>query len=229
MSKELHIEKAIDSNLKPVKDSDGTSTALEISTDKTRVKGLEVTGEAKGQTPTVGNGFATKQYVDDNVGGTSYWLQVWTGRQYTRYDNWFFPSTTYSVNSANWNTTFNSPSLPTSWADSYNPQIVVPKACTLTEYTYTGNFQTSQDYEFALMKGTGVTYGSAGNYTLSQVGATQSVSSATANILYEIGQTGLSVSLSKGDMLVPAFRRTTEDTSTYRFLELSFSIVCEIG
>lgn len=162
-------------------------------------------------------------------GGTSYWIQQWSARFYTRYDNWYFPSTTYSANSTNWNSSFNSSSLPTSWADSYNPQIVVPKACTITEYTYTGNFQTSQDYEFALMKGTGVTYGSAGNYTLSQVGVTQSVSSATANILYEIGQTGLSVSLAKGDTLIPAWRRTTEDTSTYRYLEMSFSIVCEVS
>lgn len=229
MSKHLSIDNALDGNLKPVKDSDGTLSALELSDDKARVKSLEISGQAKGQTPTTGDGLATKQYVDDNGGGTSYWIQQWSARFYTRYDNWYFPSTTYSTNSTNWNSSFNSSSLPTTWADSYNPQIVVPKACTITEYTYTGNFQTSQDYEFALMKGTGVTYGSAGDYTLSQVGATQSVSSATANILYEIGQTGLSVSLAKGDTLIPAWRRTTEDTSTYRYLEMSFSIVCEVS
>ena len=45
MSKALHIDKAVDSNLKPVKDSDGTLTALEISTDKVRVNNLEVIGD----------------------------------------------------------------------------------------------------------------------------------------------------------------------------------------
>tara|TARA_R100000655_G_scaffold566_2_gene2302 strand:- start:2654 stop:3235 length:582 start_codon:yes stop_codon:yes gene_type:complete len=45
MSKALHIDKAVDSNLKPVKDSDGSLTALEISTDKVRTKSLDVIGD----------------------------------------------------------------------------------------------------------------------------------------------------------------------------------------
>jgi len=45
MPKPLSIDKAVDGNLKPVKDSDGTVTALEISTDNVRVKNdLEVLG-----------------------------------------------------------------------------------------------------------------------------------------------------------------------------------------
>ena len=45
MSKALQIDRAVDGNLKPVKDSDGSLTALEISTDKVRVKNLEVIGD----------------------------------------------------------------------------------------------------------------------------------------------------------------------------------------
>ena len=45
MSKPLSIDRAVDGNLKPVKDSDGTLTALELSTDTVRVKNLEVTGD----------------------------------------------------------------------------------------------------------------------------------------------------------------------------------------
>ena len=45
MSKSLHIDRAVDSNLKPVKDSDGILTALELSTDNVRVKNLEVLGD----------------------------------------------------------------------------------------------------------------------------------------------------------------------------------------
>ena len=40
MSKTLQIDKAVDKHLKPVKDLDGTSTALEISAEDVRVKNL---------------------------------------------------------------------------------------------------------------------------------------------------------------------------------------------
>jgi len=45
MLKALQIDKAVDGNLKPVKDSDGTLTALEVSTDNVRIKNLEVLGD----------------------------------------------------------------------------------------------------------------------------------------------------------------------------------------
>ena len=47
--KALSIDRAVDGNLKPVKDSDGTMTALEISTDNVRIKNLEVLGDFKYQ------------------------------------------------------------------------------------------------------------------------------------------------------------------------------------
>tara|TARA_R110002110_G_scaffold254060_1_gene469905 strand:+ start:368 stop:955 length:588 start_codon:yes stop_codon:yes gene_type:complete len=43
--KALSIDKPLDSNLRPVKDSDGTMSALELSVDKVRVKNLEVLGD----------------------------------------------------------------------------------------------------------------------------------------------------------------------------------------
>ena len=45
MVKALQIDRAVDGNLKPVKDSDGTLTALELSTDNVRIKNLEVLGD----------------------------------------------------------------------------------------------------------------------------------------------------------------------------------------
>lgn len=42
--KSLGVDKPLDGNIKPVKDSDGTMSAIELSTGKVRVKGLEVTG-----------------------------------------------------------------------------------------------------------------------------------------------------------------------------------------
>ena len=43
--KALGIDRAVDGNLKPVKDSDGTLTSMEISADKIRVKNLDVIGD----------------------------------------------------------------------------------------------------------------------------------------------------------------------------------------
>ena len=43
--KPLSIDQPVDGNLKSVKDSDGTLTALEVSTDNVRVKNLEVLGD----------------------------------------------------------------------------------------------------------------------------------------------------------------------------------------
>tara|TARA_R110002110_G_scaffold175325_1_gene378827 strand:- start:2500 stop:3762 length:1263 start_codon:yes stop_codon:yes gene_type:complete len=48
MPKPLSIDRAVDKHLKPVKDSDGTLTALEISTDTVRVKDLVVSGTTSG-------------------------------------------------------------------------------------------------------------------------------------------------------------------------------------
>ncbi len=48
MPKMLHIDMPVDGNLKPVKDSDGTLTSLELSTNSIRVKDIEVTGHLYG-------------------------------------------------------------------------------------------------------------------------------------------------------------------------------------
>lgn len=46
--KNLILDNPVDEHLKPVKDSDGTSTAIELSTEKVKVKDLEVTGSTTG-------------------------------------------------------------------------------------------------------------------------------------------------------------------------------------
>ena len=63
---------------------------------------------------------------------------------------------------------------------------------------------------------------------MSNVGATQAITISTSNIYYKAEQTGLSVSFAAGDMLLPALRRTTLDTSAYKYVELSFSAVFEV-
>ena len=47
------------------------------------------------------------------------------------------------------------------------------------------------------------------------------------NIIYKWEQTGLSTSVSAGDMLLPAFRRTTDNDSSYSYCEIGLSIIME--
>lgn len=163
------------------------------------------------------------------TGGTAYWMPQWSFRWFSKNLNWYFPSTTYGANYYNANGTQSSTSLPSTWYDAYNPCIVVPKACTLTDYTFQGNFNNAQTYEVALMRGPAVTFGSAGDYSLAQIGATQSQVVGTANIQYRIGQTGLSQALAVGDILVPCLRRSTTDTATTYYPEQVFSLIAEIS
>ena len=44
----LSVDNSVDSNLRPVKDSDGTLSSLEMATDKIRVKNLEIIGHITG-------------------------------------------------------------------------------------------------------------------------------------------------------------------------------------
>ena len=170
-------------------------------------------------TPSANNHVATKNYVD----GTHKWHYHVGSRFYTRYDNWYFPSASYGVASVNWSATYAASSLPTYWYDSYNPCIVVPEACKINSYHIYGNFTSSQTYEFALLKGS-PSYGSAGNTSLSQIGATQS-QVATSGVYYKLEQTGLNVSCLAGDILLPCLRRTTTDTSSYYYFEFALNIV----
>ena len=59
--KNLSTDSPVDSHLKPVKDSDGTATSLEISTDKVRVKDFEVTGTTTG----ISTGSGISDIVED--------------------------------------------------------------------------------------------------------------------------------------------------------------------
>ena len=169
------------------------------------------------------------RFIKAPAAAIAYWMPQWSFRWYTRYLNWYFPSPAYGANYYNANGSQNSATLPSTWYDAYNPCIVVPKACTLTEYTFQGNFNNAQTYEFALMRGPAVTFGSAGDYSLAQIGATQSQVVGTSNVQYRIGQTGLSQSLAVGDILVPCLRRSTADTSTYYYPEQVFSFIAEIS
>ena len=123
-------------------------------------------------------------------GGSSNYHIGQGGRGRCQYNNWYGSNTAYGFAYYFWFQSTGSASVPTSWADDRHPNHIVPYAGTITGYTSIGNNSTGDTVEWALLKGTGVTHGSAGNYTLSQVGASQSAG-GTANIQYKWEQTGL--------------------------------------
>lgn len=158
-------------------------------------------------------------------GSSEYYIQT-AGRARCQYNNWYYATHIVYGNYFYWYYTTSSTSLPTAYDDSYNPSYLVPKAGNITGYTIIGNVNTTDTVEWAIMKGAQPTYGSAGNWSLSQVGATQSAG-GTANIQYKWEQTGLSVSVAKNDIIMPYFRRTTDNDSTYVYIECAINIIIE--
>ena len=158
-------------------------------------------------------------------GGTDTWVFQAGARWATRYDRWWFPNASYGFNYFIWTGTLNSSSLPSQYYDNWNPNIVVPKNLTLKSYKARGSFNSTQTYQLALLTGT-PTYGTIGNTNLTQIGSTQSIN-ANANYQQELGESGLNVSLSAGDILVPALRRTTTNNSTYYYFYMNFELIGE--
>ena len=159
-------------------------------------------------------------------GGASYWTPQWSTRYYTYASNWMSPSTTYGASYYQWNKN-NGTSLLTNWVDSNNPVIVVPRNCTLNTYSLLGRATSSETYQLALLTGT-PNYGSVGDTSLTQVGSTQTIN-ATANIQNKLEETGLTVSLSQGDILIPMLRRTTNTSATYKFWYAVFVLEATFG
>lgn len=174
MPKDLSIDKPLDKHLKPVKDSDGTMSALEISTDKVKVNELEISGEAKGQTPTANDGLATKQYVDDNSGGVAYWNQMVVGFKLNNNStsNYY---TFHRLFSHSWT---NSDSSPTSISssDSYASFFISPRAGTLTNVKMNGIASDSGNddpFKFYFFKGTGAN--NLSSVTLTAIATTSTI------------------------------------------------------
>lgn len=169
----------------------------------------------------------TKQQIDAAIsaagGGGDYYFNT-TARCRTQYNNWYYGgSTTYGYNYYYWLSSTGSTSIPSAYVDSICPGYIVPKDGTVKAYTIIGNISTTDTWEFILTKGAAPTYGSAGNYSMSQIGATQSAG-GTSNILYKWEQTGLSVAVSAGDIIVPYFRRTTDNDASYSYAEISLIV-----
>ena len=149
------------------------------------------------------------------------------GRARNQYNNWYYAAhTTYGHNYYYFFYSTGTTVIPSSWVDSIPPAFLVPRDGTITGYTIIGNNSTTDTWEWICMKGAQPTFGSAGNWSMSQIGSTQSAG-GTASILYKWEQTGLSVAVSKNDMLAFYHRRTTDNDASYAYCEFSAYITME--
>ena len=149
-------------------------------------------------------------------------LFQFSARLYTRYNYWYYPSTTYGINSHTWSSTLSSATVASSWAVGYSGFIYVPYACTLTECYFVGDVSATETYVIQLLKGT-PSYPTSTATSLTAISVHSG--SVTTGQRVRLGSDSLSTSLAKGDILVPAFRRTTNPSSgTYRFLDGQFVI-----
>jgi hypothetical protein len=149
------------------------------------------------------------------------------GRARCQNNNWYYVAhVNYGPNYYYYYSTTGSTSNPSTYVDSVAPYYLVPKNGTITGYTIIGNISTTDTWEWFCGKLAQPTFGSAGNWTVSQVGATQSAG-GTANILYKWEQTGLSVAVNKNDSVGFWFRRTTDNDLSYSYCEFSAYITLE--
>ena len=154
-------------------------------------------------------------------------LFQFSARMYTRYNYWYYPSTTYGVNNTTWSSTLSSATTASSWNVGYQGFIYVPYACTLKECYFVGDVSNSETYEIKLLKGT-PTYNSTTATSLSAISVHSGAVVSGRRV--RLGSSSLSTSLAKGDLLVPTFRRTTNfSSSLYRYLDGQFVINVDVS
>ena len=157
-------------------------------------------------------------------GGSSSYHWSLGARARCQYNNWFWAChITYGWNYYYYFYSTGASSLPSTYPDSYAPGFIVPVDSTVTGYNIVGNPSTGDTWEFAIMKGAQPTFGSAGDWTLSQIGSTQSAGGFSLR-LYKWEETGLSVAVSKNDMIMPVFRRTTDNDTSLAYNEFSMNV-----
>lgn len=171
-----------------------------------------------------GTGSSTASGARSNLGlATEKCDWQWNARWYTRYDDYFYPNTTYGMNEVNWSTS--SSSAKTTWYSYHMPPFVAPYAFTLRECFLRGFPTANATFELILKKGTPSWANSSSSTTISNIGTLETLA-CTINRKNELGSSSLNVSVAKGDILVPQIRRTTSTTSsTYIYFNGVFNMV----
>tara|TARA_Y100001963_G_scaffold159029_1_gene260982 strand:- start:1788 stop:2684 length:897 start_codon:yes stop_codon:yes gene_type:complete len=207
-------------------DTTGASRATTISCNLEGTE-LKSTGESGGSKFLREDGDGTCSWQTVAGGGGGDYQIFFGGRGRCQYNNWYYAGhASYGPNYYYYYGTTGTTANPSSFVDSIAPYYLVPKNGTITGYTIVGNITTTDTWEWFCGKLTQPTFGSAGNWSVSQVGATQSAG-GTANILYKWEQTGLSVSVNKNDSVGFWFRRTTDNDSSYSYCEFAAYITLE--
>ncbi len=170
--------------------------------------------------------FADTPAVRSSLGLSStkvYWN--WNCRWYTRYGYYYYPNSTYGNNGNNWST--GQSAQKTTWLAYHNPPFVAPFNFTLKECFLRGSTNWGNTFELVLKKGTPNWANSTSDISISSVnGGVLETLACTTSALNELGTSSLSVSISKGDILVPQMRRTTNTgSSTYAFFVGEFQLV----
>ncbi len=176
-----------------------------------------------GNSATLNTGTASGTVATGNHEHYAYNTIQHSMRWYTRYNYWHYPSDTYGCNYYNWSSQHGSASLQTSRAGSYHPLIIVPSTCKLMTYSLHFNPTADETFELALLKGTPSSWNGGTITNLSQAGSTQTQVASNGR-MYEMTDSP-NLSLSAGDILIPAFRRTTNfSSSAYTYAEGVFTI-----
>lgn len=139
-----------------------------------------------------------------------------SARMYMRYNYWYYPSTTYGPDYYQWSTTLSSTSLPTSWAATYHPMIYVPYNCTIEQVYIVGRISASETVQMYLLKGSP----SWNSNSAVSVSSSLCINTAwTSGQITRRGASNLNLSCTKGDILIPALRKTTNpSSSTTRYI-----------
>ena len=160
----------------------------------------------------------------------------WSCRLYTGADpndsgdarrKWYYPSSTYGPSYYNWNSYYNNANPRTAWYDYYNPGIVVPRTMTLEGWSMRGNLGSAGmplDLMGELKTNTNnMTWDhSSQTISLTTLGSRQT-GTWSSNNYGKIGETGLAINMSEGDVIYPFFARDTElDVTTVRYGEFVF-------
>jgi hypothetical protein len=172
------------------------------------------TGTAKQVLSIGGTGSAT--WVDNFPNNVKYFYQQWSMRWQTYNTRYYYPSTSYGPAYYSWTKYSGQPI--TDWQDSWNPCYYVPEACTYKGAILTGSATQTDTLEMKILKGT-----PSSNSNSSASVTLASIDSPTAE-QWESGkrnQMGVetrTVSLAKGDILVPQLRRTTNTSSGTKYV-----------
>lgn len=170
-------------------------------------------------------------YKNSNISGLKQKVDMqWSMRWYTSaYTSaigssrrrWYHPSTTYGPAYYNWNSSAVGADSRTIWYDTYNPCIVVPRDMTLTGYKLYGNMATtnSGDLILDLKKNTNAITWDNDNGTQAISLVSNRVTTAwTGNCYNSMGESGISVAMSEGDILIPMMCRDYALTTSSQYM-----------